>query len=133
MPRQLQARLGDQFALAGFDAPERIVPGQTMTVTLVWQALGETDQDVKVFVHLLDADGRVVAQSDAVPAGWTRPTSGWQAGEYVTDAHVLEIRRDMPPGEYRLVAGMYDSTTGQRLPAEAGSDVIKLGRLDVGK
>ena len=133
MPRQLQARLGDQFALAGFDAPERIAPGQTMTVTLVWQALGETDQDVKVFVHLLDADGRVVAQSDAVPAGWTRPTSGWQAGEYVTDAHVLEIRRDMPPGEYRLVAGMYDSTTGQRLPAEAGSDVIKLGKLDVGK
>ena len=95
MSHQLDARLGDQFALAGFDAPARITPGQTITVTLAWHALGETDQDVKVFIHLLDSNGRVMAQSDAVPAGWTRPTSGWQAGEYLIDAHVLETRRDL--------------------------------------
>ena len=131
MPHQLMARLGNQFTLAGFGAPARVAPGQAITVTLVWQALEETDQDVKVFVHLLDVDGRIVAQSDAVPADWTRPTSGWRAGEYVTDVHVLETRRDMPPGEYRLVAGLYDSATGQRLSTDAGGDAIELGKLDI--
>ncbi len=133
MSHQLNARLGDQFALVGFDAPARITPGQTLTVTLAWQALGETDQDVKVFIHLLDLNGRVVAQSDAMPAGWTRPTSGWQVGEFVTDTHVLETGRDLTPGEYRLVAGMYDSATDQRLPAAAGGDVVELGKIQINK
>ncbi len=133
MSHQLDARLGDQFALVGFDAPARITLGQTLTVTLAWQALGETDQDVKVFIHLLDLNGRVVAQSDAMPAGWTRPTSGWQVGEYVTDTHVLESGRDLSPGEYRLVAGMYDSATDQRLPAAAGGNVVELGKVQIDK
>ncbi len=131
LSRQLGARLGDQFALAGFDAPVRITPGQTVTVTLAWQALGETDQDVKVFVHLLDSNGRVVAQSDAVPAGWTRPTSGWQTGEYVIDVHVLETRQDLLPGKYQLVAGMYDSTTEQRLPVAAGGNRVELEKIQI--
>jgi hypothetical protein len=100
---------------------------------LAWQALGETDQDVKVFVHLLDSNGRVVAQSDAVPAGWTRPTSGWQAGEYVMDVHVLETGQDFLPGEYQLVAGMYDSTTEQRLPVAAGGDRVELKKIQISK
>lgn len=133
MSHQLDARLGDQFALVGFDAPPRITPGQTITVALAWLALGETNQDVKVFVHLLDSNGHVMAQSDAVPAGWTRPTSGWQAGEYVMDAHVLETRRDLLPGEYQLVAGMYDSSTDQRLPVVAGDDVVRLGKIQISK
>jgi hypothetical protein len=43
----------------------------------------------------------------------------------------LETRRDMPPGEYRLVAGLYDSATGQRLSTDAGGDAIELGNLDI--
>jgi len=123
---RVDARLGDWVVLAGFDAPDQVKPGQSMQVTLVWQALGETDQDYKVFVHLLGPDGRLVAQSDAMPASWTRPTSGWQVGEFVTDPHTLDLKPDLPPGEYRLVAGMYDATTGQRLPVAAGGDRIEL-------
>jgi hypothetical protein len=123
---RVDARLGDWVVLAGFNAPDRVKPGQSMQVTLVWQALGETDEDYKVFVHLLGPDGRPVAQSDAMPANWTRPTSGWQVGEYVTDLHTLDLNPDLPPGDYRLVAGMYDATTGQRLPAAPGGDTIEL-------
>lgn len=131
MPRRVDARLGDWVALTGFDAPERAAPGQVLSITLVWQTLRQVDQDYKVFVHLLDADGRPVAQSDTVPAGWTRPTSGWQLGELVTDLHRLTLGPDLAPGEYRLVAGMYDADSGQRLPVANDGEVVELGKIQV--
>lgn len=128
--RRVGARLGDWAMLVGFDAPASAAAGQSLSVTLVWQALGETDKDYKTFVHLLDAGGQVMAQSDAVPAAWTRPTSGWQAGEFVTDVHTLELKPGLPPGEYRLAAGMYDGQ-GRRLSVDAGGDAVELGRVQV--
>jgi hypothetical protein len=128
---RLDARLGDWATLTGFESPAQLAPGKAMSVTLVWQALQETEQDFKVFVHLLDADGRLVAQSDVVPANWTRPTAGWQAGEFVTDKHMLDLRPDLPPGEYRLAVGMYAANTGQRLTASSGSDRIELGVVQI--
>jgi hypothetical protein len=131
VPHRLEARLGDWVALTGFDAPLQAAPGQAISVTLVWQSLQETDQDFKVFVHLLDADGRLVAQSDSMPANWTRPTAGWQAGEFVADVHTLDLKSDVPPGEYRLAAGMYAANTGQRLTVASGGDRIELGVIQI--
>lgn len=127
--RPLNIQLGDAIVLAGLDAPGNIESGQPLSVTLVWQATGQTDHDYKVFVHLLSADGQVVAQSDAVPAGWTRPTSSWQIGEYVVDLHTLDLKGDLAEGKYLLVAGMYDSTSGQRLAVRGGGDTIHLGEI----
>jgi hypothetical protein len=128
--QSLDVRLGDKFALVGFDVASSVVAGQSLPVKLVWQSRQETDQSFKVFVHLLDAQGRSVAQSDAVPANWTRPTTGWQPGEFVADAHAL-LLAPAPPGEYRLVVGMYAADTGQRLRLEDGGDMIELGKLEV--
>jgi hypothetical protein len=130
MLHQVDVRLGDGITLVGFDTPDRASPGQVATVKLVWRARGQVNQEYKVFVHLLGADGRLVAQSDAVPAGWTRPTFGWQVGEFVTDVHTLELPPDLTPGVYRLVVGMYD-IAGQRLPVAGGGDVVDLGPVQV--
>ena len=127
----LQAQLGDHFLLTGYDLPARITPGASISVTLMWQSIREVDRNYKVFVHLLDTQGQLVSQSDAVPGNWTRPTSGWQAGEYVTDSHLLVLKSDLAPGEYRLVAGMYDIETRQRLPVASRGDVIELGKIQV--
>ena len=133
MQQRVEARLGDGVALVGFDAPAGVRVGQEAVVKLVWQAVGEMEQEYKVFVHLIGADGQLVAQSDAAPAGWTRPTSGWQVGEFLTDVHTLELKPETPPGEYRLVVGMYDASTGQRLPVASGGDVVELSRVSVTK
>ncbi len=130
-PHPLGAWLGDALVLTGFDAPARAAPGQSLPVVLVWQSTLETDRNLKVFVHLVDAQGHLAAQSDAVPANWTRPVSGWQVGEYVTDAHLLGLKPDLAPGEYHLVAGMYDTETGQRLLVASGGDVIELSQVQV--
>jgi hypothetical protein len=102
--------------LTGYTLSSLVVkPGDKMTLQLVWQAVGETDRAYRVFVHLRDADGRPIAQSDAVPAQWTRPTTGWAVGEYVSDSHTLIVPTGTASGDYALVAGLYDPTTGERL------------------
>jgi len=130
--------LADVVALVGYDvegAPLR--PGQELRLTLYWQALAEMDRDYTVFTHLVDAGGRIWAQHDSQPLGGDYPTSLWSVGEVVADEHILVIGRDAPPGEYRLVVGMYELATGKRLPAfdEGGErlpgDAIPLGPVAI--
>jgi len=130
MSHRVDAQLGEEITLVGFDASDRASPGQAVAVKLVWQARRQVNQEYKVFVHLLGADGRPVAQSDAVPVGWTRPTFGWQVGESVTDVHTLDLAPNLAPGVYRLVVGMYD-IAGQRLSVASGGDVVELGKVKV--
>ena len=115
----LNVTLGDGIALRGYDlaGPQR--PGDPLALTLYWQAKGDVPGNLKVFVHLVDGNGQITAQSDSVPADGAAPTQSWLPGEVVIDRHTLK-----PParGAYRLVVGMYDPASGQRLPAtdEAG-------------
>ncbi len=111
----VQAKLGEQVRLAGYDLDAtRLAPGVALTVTLYWQALREMTSDLKSFVHLLDSSGRFVAGSDAIPSNWTRPTTGWLPGEYVTDAHTLTLPGDLAPGLYHLETGLYDAESNLR-------------------
>lgn len=94
--------------------------GGEVSIKLVWDVVSEVNADRSVFVHLLDEDGRLVAQSDAWPGG--RPTSSLQAGERVTDEHRLKLPPDLPAGEYRLTIGVYDPVTGTRELLSSGED-----------
>jgi len=110
--RPLHADLGGQMTLLGYTAT---APDGEQRVTLYWQAQREIHFSYKVFVQWVGAGG-AVAQDDAIPGGWQRPTTGWLPGEVVADAHVLALPASWAPGEYTLIAGMYDEATLQRLP-----------------
>ena len=71
-----------------------------------------------------------MAQSDTVPANWSRPTTGWLPGEYVTDAHTLTIPPDAPAGDYTLATGLYIPNR-ERITTPAGSDTIQLATITV--
>jgi hypothetical protein len=126
----LDAQLGSQVALLGANlAPAPTValrPPATLTVTLAWQALSEMDVSYRVFLHLLQPDGSLLVQSDGEPVNWTRPTTGWAPGEVILDQRTLEIPADAPPGQYKLVAGLYDPDTKQRLSLSDGTDVVPI-------
>jgi hypothetical protein len=94
----------------------RIQPGQTITLNLFWQASAPVPRDYTVFVHLLDAAGGVQAQHDGPPMQGRYPTNNWRPGQIIEDATPLTLPSDLPPGDYRLAVGMYELTTGQRLP-----------------
>jgi len=127
----LDARLGAGAVLLGVQSqPDVARPGDPLSVTLVWRAEAIMDESYRVFVHLLAPDGTLVAQSDAEPANWHRPTIGWVPGEVILDSHTLTLPAALPPGVYSLHAGLYTLDAG-RLCTPDGMDSIRLGEIMV--
>jgi hypothetical protein len=73
----------------------------------------------RVFIHLVDESGQIIAQTDGEPANWTRPTTGWVAGEYIVDMHQLDIPAEILGETLSLRVGLYNAETGERLQTEA--------------
>jgi hypothetical protein len=67
---------------------------------------------------LVDENGQIIAQSDGEPANWSRPTTGWAAGEYILDPHSLTLPESLPDGPLTYRVGLYDPATGQRLQTQ---------------
>jgi hypothetical protein len=117
-------------------------PGETAEITLYWRA-NEADHSrypYTAFVHLLTADGLLVAQHDSVPQAGQFPNSCWRPGEVVADTHTFPLPEDLPPGIYRLQAGMYRldwllaNNPAHRVTVYQGGqvkDVIELGELEI--
>ncbi|MDE3089203.1 MAG: glycosyltransferase family 39 protein [Chloroflexota bacterium] len=103
------ANFVNAIALDGYQLPAIVKPGDTLTVTLYWQARGKTDKPYTVFVHLLGNDGKPIAQKDAQPQNGARPTTGWVANEYIADNYELPIAASTAPGKYQIEIGWYDA------------------------
>jgi uncharacterized membrane protein len=129
----LQVNFDGKMELRGYDVKQE---GSNLSVILYWQALTAVPLDYTVFVHLVDAAGKTVAQHDGQPS-WEvpLPTSTWQPGEMLQDRHLLALPPDLPSGKYRLEMGVYYWQTLARLPVvENGGvvgDVVELGSVDI--
>ena len=124
-----QARFAEGVTLLAGSLPARVAAGDEMVLRLHWDfAQGRDDFDVR-FVHLLDAEGQLVAQSDETPG--LLP-----AGSQRSERIVLALPQDLLPGEYRAWLGWYRYPQITRLPllepADAQGDVLPLGvvRID---
>jgi hypothetical protein len=92
--------------------------GANMTLMLYWRP---TDQappayDYSIYLHLLDANGQMIAHWDGQPLQNAYPTRFWRPGESLLDYWVLPIPTDLPPGPARLRIGIYDPISTDRLP-----------------
>ena len=130
-PAHVQAaQFGPAIKLVGYDLlAAAYAPGSPLEVTLYWRALQTPDKNYRVFVHLLDAQGQIVAQHDGTPGDGNLPALGWLPGEYLADTHRLALPTTLPVGEYRLLIGLYDPSTRQRLatPVTLDTPVIVTG------
>jgi hypothetical protein len=134
----LEANLADQVLLVSCDLTRvEFKPGETVQLTLHWQALREMSEDYTVFVHLAQAEGQVVSQQDSQPLGGVRPTTSWTPGEMVDDPYELAIPVGASPGTYWLKVGMYSQRTMKRLPvvepgrAQAEHDAVLVKQIQV--
>ncbi len=110
--------------LSGEGWPDSVSPGDWVRFTLKWQNVATSPlADYTVFTQLIGPDGKVCGQQDNPPGGGWYPTSLWLPGEIVADDYAVRLDPAAPPGEYRLIAGMYDPATGERATIEAGPGV----------
>jgi hypothetical protein len=79
-------------------------------VRIVWAAQAPTD--ARIFVHVRDADGNLVAQADGPALGGMVPAWIWQPGDRITD--IRHISPNGPP-PYTVQAGLFGADG--RLPA----------------
>jgi hypothetical protein len=112
----INAQFGEFATLLGDGAVAASSRGGTVSITLDWAARGTADRSYTAFVHLVDPTGQIQAQVDQLPGGGTRSTNGWLAGEYIADSYSLAVPRSAPAGQYQIEVGLYDATTGARLP-----------------
>jgi len=100
---------------AAFKLVAWTIDAETPGLTLWWQAMTAPPADYTIFVHLLDADGNLVAQADGVPNDGLSPTTIWQPGDVVRDVHRFPPGTVLPPGG-RVLVGAYRADTGERAP-----------------
>lgn len=107
------------FRLAAVEA-QRLDAAQ-VRVRLTWESLAERPAvDATVFVHVLDAADRIVAQSDVRPWNGQYPTFIWSAGETVQTEHTVSAADTA----LRLRVGMYVFPGPENLPLRLnGADV----------
>ena len=134
IPTPSGATLGDRVRFLGYDLERSAGAGGDIEVTVHWQAQRQMEEDYKVFVHLYDETGEVVAQRDRRPALGVRPTTVWERGEVVSDRYRIPVDRGIQKGKYRLGIGLYNAESGRRLPAFGPSgDRLEQDRILLGE
>lgn len=120
----LQVTIGDDVRLLGYTLPATAKPGESLPLTLYWQAMAAPGEERSVLVHLQDATGAMVAQADGPPAGGARPVSTWQRGDYIRDDRTVALPPSLAPGNYNLAIGMYRFPSIERLPLRQGGEPL---------
>ncbi|MFC2046327.1 hypothetical protein ACFLTC_02260, partial [Chloroflexota bacterium] len=109
VPNPTLVRLGDEIELVGYELEVEPAPA----LTLYWRTNEPGEVDYTVFVHLLDENGAILEQADGPPLAGMYPTSAWWPGQIVIDRRELLL----PSEGSRLLVGLYDPISVQRLPA----------------
>jgi len=137
---RIDANFSGKIELAGYDVDwGAIAPDGTAQLVLYWQPLSASfEKPFKVFVQLRNEAGENVAQADHfILEGMLNNQILTQLGEeneWLRDTAELSIPVGLPSGTYRLVVGMYDPDTFERLPLiadESGENAVELERITV--
>jgi uncharacterized membrane protein len=99
-------------------------PATGVALTLDWQASGATTVPYTVFVHVLDRDGKLIAQLDSPPSASVKATTAWIKGETIVDGRQIPIPKGISLAGAKLEVGLYDPATGRRLNAQVRGQVV---------
>lgn len=100
------ARFGNDLALFDSDLPQESQAGDRLYLWLTWQPSSAVSYGaLTTFVHLVDAEGRILAQNDQ-----PLHAAGLDGPRLVGQRYTLHLPRTIVPGSYQLLAGAYRSS-----------------------
>jgi hypothetical protein len=128
---------GDQLQFQLVSALPATAPrGAQVPITWRITPLRDLDRPYSVFLHLyrkpIDFGAGPISQGDA-PLCTSYPTNLWQPHERVLQDFPLSVPLEAEAGTYVVVAGVYDTETGARLPINSGgvtNEYAIIGQLD---
>lgn len=126
----VDATFGGVVGLLGYTlAPAVAHPGSEVEVTLLFESRKPVTGGWRFFFHLLGPTGDLFRNLDHVPVDGVFAVDSWRKGQRIVDHLKIVLPPGTPPGDYRLIAGLYRG--GERLPIspEALSDGKRAVRI----
>jgi len=111
-PNRFDAMFGDALVLEGYAIDGTIEAGAKPHLRLFCRATASPGRELRLFVHLEDGAGRVLAQDDVL--GYD--AREWRPDDRFISFHDLQLPSELPSGTLRLVVGLYDAASGERFP-----------------
>ncbi|MDJ0755979.1 MAG: hypothetical protein QNJ45_20800 [Ardenticatenaceae bacterium] len=115
------AAFAGELLFWGFDQVGECLSTAAVSCQIItyWQVTGETNDERRFFLHMVDDRGEVIAQSDLLDA----PARFWQEGDWLIQVHTLPTAAEL----FSLQLGVYDPRPPfARLLTAAGEDHIQL-------
>ncbi len=103
---------GEIIRLSAGEAARR-----NLDLRFTWRVLRPQTASIKLFIHVVNEAGTVVAQRDLEPQEGKAVTSKWQPGDAFQDVHGLPLPAGLIPGRYRVEIGVYNVIGGERIMA----------------
>jgi len=121
LPRLDHDYWGGKIRLLACEFDRQIVhPGETVSITLYWQALQPIDDDALLYITLLGREWELAGSLNSYPGWGTYPTSLWRPGEILRDRYQVTISPDArAPTLCRIDVGL---TTLKRATGMATND-----------
>ncbi|MFQ5886394.1 MAG: hypothetical protein ACE5II_04070, partial [Anaerolineae bacterium] len=119
--------LGYNLSKLGFehDSQAPLYPGDTLHLTLFWQAREKPKSEILLAIELTDSRGEAVTRRETSPVEGGYPPTAWEQGEIVRDQHYFLIPSS-PPGRYRLLLRVKDAQGNEIKPSPLFLEALSL-------
>ena len=95
-----------------------------LQVAFEWDSAEKIGRNLKLFIHMLDSTGGIIAQSDSVPLQGRWPTTVWDTP--FIDLHEVILPQSAENGTYDLRIGFYDEAGQLPLSVDSAESFILL-------
>lgn len=89
--------------------PTTVSAGDRVTIYGWWVRRDDADNDLRVSIRLIGADGKTYSQVDQPPAGWIFYSSRWTPGKLVMGDYAVIISDAVPKGSAQIELVLYNS------------------------
>jgi mannosyltransferase len=121
IPNPLDAQWNEIALIGTGTIPDEIGAGDTMPLTLYWQARQKPTRDYRVHVLVFDSAGGWRASDTHLLGNAAFPTRAWNAGETWLDKFELKTDAGSVPGDASIFVFVTDEQSDETLPLKTSA------------